>query len=188
MRHIDAFCHFFPRQVFELLSLTKGGTTDVGKRMQGVAAVHDLDVRFRTMDEFEDYTQILSLGLPPLEGMAGPDQTLEFARVANDGLAELCDKYPDRFSGFVGALPMDVPDAAAPCAQAGHPRLCRRENITLRDLDDLRLALRDQRYHGTSHFLRRDDAFSKAEDLDPSHGRDDPVLRRAHRHWLGHAW
>ncbi len=113
MRYIDAFCHFFPKQIFVLMSQTKGGTTDVGKRMQGVRTIYDLDARFRMMDAFEDYTQILSLGLPPLEGMAGPGQSPEFARVANDGLAELCEKYPDRFSGFVGALPMDMPDAAA---------------------------------------------------------------------------
>jgi aminocarboxymuconate-semialdehyde decarboxylase len=112
MRHIDAFCHFFPKQIFELMSKTTGGTTDVGKRMQGVRTIYDLDARFRMMDAFEDYTQIISLGLPPLEGMAGPGQSPEFARVANDGLAELCAKYPDRFSGFVGALPMDMPDAA----------------------------------------------------------------------------
>ena len=113
MRHIDAFCHFFPKQIFELMSKTTGGTTDVGKRMQGVRMIYDLDARFRMMDAFEDYTQIISLGLPPLEGMAGPGQSPEFARVANDGLAELCAKYPDRFSGFVGALPMDMPDEAA---------------------------------------------------------------------------
>jgi predicted TIM-barrel fold metal-dependent hydrolase len=45
--------------------------------------------------------------------MVGPDRTPEFARVANDGLAELVAKYPDRFCGYVGALPMDNPDAAA---------------------------------------------------------------------------
>jgi predicted TIM-barrel fold metal-dependent hydrolase len=65
------------------------------------------------MDEFADYSEVLSLGLPPLEALAGPDQTPEFARVANDGLAQLCAKYPDRFAGYVGALPMNAPDAAA---------------------------------------------------------------------------
>src|SRR5262245_1419255 len=112
MRHIDSFCHFFPKQIFDLLSGTTGGTTDIGKRIQGVRTIHDLDARLRMMDEFRDYTQILSLGLPPLEGMAGPDRTPEFARVANDGPAELCAKYPDRFAGYVGALPMGNPDAA----------------------------------------------------------------------------
>lgn len=112
MRYIDAFCHFFPQQIFKLLSDTKGGTTDIGKRIQGVRTIHDLDARFRMMDQFQDYAQILSLGLPPLEGMTGADRTPEFARAANDGLAELCAKYPDRFAGYVGALPMDVPEAA----------------------------------------------------------------------------
>ena len=86
------------------MSQTTGGTRDVGKRMQGVRTIFDLDARLRMMDEFEDYTQVLSLGLPPLEGMVGPDKAPEFARVANDGLAELCAKYPDRFAGYVGAL------------------------------------------------------------------------------------
>jgi predicted TIM-barrel fold metal-dependent hydrolase len=81
--------------------------------MQGVRTVYDLEARFRMMDAFDDYAQILSLGLPPLEGVAGSDKTPELARVANDGLAELVAKYPDRFAGYVGALPMDVPDAAA---------------------------------------------------------------------------
>lgn len=94
------------------MSDTAGGTTDVGKRMQGVRTIYDLDARFRMMDQFGDYAQIISLGLPPLEGMVGPERTPEFALAANDGLAELCEKYPDRFAGYVGALPMNVPDAA----------------------------------------------------------------------------
>jgi predicted TIM-barrel fold metal-dependent hydrolase len=113
MRHIDSFCHFFPAGIFRLLSETAGGTVDIGKRIQGVRTIWDLDARFRMMDEFKDYSQVLSLGLPPLEGMVGSDRTPEFARVANDGLAELVAKHPDRFAGYVGALPMDNPDDAA---------------------------------------------------------------------------
>ena len=60
MRHIDSFCHFFPQSIFRLMSATAGGTTDVGKRMQGVRTIYDLDARFRMMDPFDDYTQILS--------------------------------------------------------------------------------------------------------------------------------
>ena len=66
-------------------SETAGGTTDVGKRMQNVRTIYDLDARFRMMDEFDDYAQVISLGLPPLEGMTGPERTPEFARAANDG-------------------------------------------------------------------------------------------------------
>jgi uncharacterized protein len=45
--------------------------------------------------------------------MAGPQEAPEFARIANDGLAELCARYPERFAGYVGALPMNAPEAAA---------------------------------------------------------------------------
>ena len=112
MRHIDAFCHFFPPRLFEKMSRTAGGTKDIGKRSQGVRTIYDLDARLKMMDEFDDYAEILSLGLPPLEAMAGPDEAAEFARIANDGLAELCAKHPDRFAGYVGALPMNAPTAA----------------------------------------------------------------------------
>ena len=113
MQHIDAFCHFFPQGIFKKLSETAGGTVDIGKRIQGVRTIHDLDARFRIMDGFENYSQVLSLGLPPIEGMVGADQAPEFARVANDGLAELCAKYPDRFLWLRRGLPMSVPDEAA---------------------------------------------------------------------------
>src|SRR5262249_7418769 len=86
---------------------------DIGKRMQGVRTIYDLDARLKMMDEFDEYAEILSLGLPPLDAMGSPEQATEFARIANDGLAELCAKYPDRFAGYVGALPMNAPAAAA---------------------------------------------------------------------------
>ena len=50
MRHIDAFCHFFPQSLFEKMSQTAGGTKDIGKRMQGVRTIHDLDARLRMME------------------------------------------------------------------------------------------------------------------------------------------
>ena len=70
MQSIDAFCHFFPHGIFEKLSATTGGTRDIGKRIQGVRTIYDLEARFRIMDGFENYAQVLSLGLPPLEAMA----------------------------------------------------------------------------------------------------------------------
>jgi len=43
--------------------------------------------------------------------MAPPDKSPEFARIANDGLAELVAKYPGRFIGFAASLPMNNVDA-----------------------------------------------------------------------------
>jgi len=43
----------------------------------------------------------------------GPDQAPEMAKLANDGLAEVCAKHPDRFVGYSAVVPMNAPEAAA---------------------------------------------------------------------------
>jgi predicted TIM-barrel fold metal-dependent hydrolase len=107
MRYIDSFCHFFPHALFEKMSQTSGGTRDIGKRMQGVRTIWDLDARLRMMDEFGDYTQILTLSLPTIESLAPPDRSPELARLANDGMADICARHPDRFPAWVASLPMN---------------------------------------------------------------------------------
>jgi aminocarboxymuconate-semialdehyde decarboxylase len=44
--------------------------------------------------------------------VAGPQLSPELARLANDGMAEIAGRHPDRFPGFVASLPMNDPDAA----------------------------------------------------------------------------
>ena len=122
---------------------------------------------------------------------------VDLAQRANDGMAELVSKYPDRFPAFVASLPMNDPDAAVRelasrdrrSRRARHPDLLqhprqadldaprvpadlrgdgrarpadlaasvpRRRHapttdggaIAVRDLVDVRLALRDQRRDG----------------------------------------
>jgi aminocarboxymuconate-semialdehyde decarboxylase len=86
---------------------------DMGKRIRNIPLLHDLDGRLRVMDGFGDgYQQILSLPSPPIEVMAGPREAVELARIANDGLADLVRRHPDRFPAFVASLPMNAPDAA----------------------------------------------------------------------------
>lgn len=83
------------------------------KRMREIPALIDLELRFRIMDGFEDYVQVISLAAPPIESCGQPDQTPELACLANDGMAELVSKHPSRFLGFVASLPMNNPDACA---------------------------------------------------------------------------
>ena len=71
----------------------------------------DLDVRFRMMDEFENYRQVLTLAGPPIEVVA-PEDSETVAKLTNDELAELVQKYPHRFAGAAASLPMNKPDAA----------------------------------------------------------------------------
>jgi len=76
-------------------------------------ALTGLDDRWRVMDAFGDYRQVLTLAVPPLEELGGPGAALGLARAANDELAELVRAHPDRFAGFSAALPMNDVDAAA---------------------------------------------------------------------------
>jgi predicted TIM-barrel fold metal-dependent hydrolase len=101
---IDAYTHFIPEEFFAKIS----GFPDIGKRMREVPCIHDLDVRKKVVDQFDDYAQILSYAMPPLEVLAKSDGALveEYAKVINDGFAKLCAKESDRFPGWVaqGAL------------------------------------------------------------------------------------
>ena len=87
------------------------GLEDMGKRVRGVPMLYDLDERFRVMDRFDDYQQVLSLASPPIEALGEPEIARELAKAANDGMAELVGKYPNRFPGFVASLPMNAPGA-----------------------------------------------------------------------------
>ncbi|MBI4247621.1 MAG: amidohydrolase [Candidatus Rokubacteria bacterium] len=82
------------------------------KRMTGIPVLVDVDLRLKIMDRYEGYVQVLTLAAPPIEAVGGPDVTPDLARLANDEMAALVDRYPDRFPGFVASLPMNNPDAA----------------------------------------------------------------------------
>ena len=112
VRTIDAYNHFFPKRYFDALLGSPAGAKDLGKRVRGIPALFDLDCRLRVVDQFEDYVQVLSHGLPPLERLFGPEKSPEMARLANDGLAEIVAKHPRQFAGYSALLPMNVPEAA----------------------------------------------------------------------------
>src|SRR5262249_34036850 len=74
----------------------------------------------KEMDEFGDYRQIISLPNPAIEDIAAPDVGLNLARIANDAMAELCRKHPERFPGFAAALCMtNVEGSVAEARRAG---------------------------------------------------------------------
>ncbi|HEX7839827.1 MAG TPA: amidohydrolase family protein [Kofleriaceae bacterium] len=107
---IDIFNHVYPRQFFDQFIAGGAAGKDMGKRVSNIATIVDLDKRFRAMDEFGDFRQVITLPSPPLEVLAGPDKTPAMARAANDQLAELVRKHPDRFIAFVASLPLNNPD------------------------------------------------------------------------------
>src|SRR5262249_29138511 len=113
MRYIDAFNHFFPKRIYELMLQSPAGQKDLGKRMRGIPALYDVEERLRVVDSFPDYTQVICLGMPAIDRLTGPEHSPKWARIGNDGLADLVAKYPDRFVGYAASLPMNAPQAAA---------------------------------------------------------------------------
>jgi predicted TIM-barrel fold metal-dependent hydrolase len=112
MRKIDVYNHIWPMPFYKRVAELAPNMEDMNKRTRTVPMITDLDVRFRVMDGFgPEYQQILSLASPPLEMLAGEENAPELARIANDGMAEICEKHPDRFPGFIAAAP--VQDAGA---------------------------------------------------------------------------
>jgi predicted TIM-barrel fold metal-dependent hydrolase len=112
MRKIDVFTHILPERYVERMQQVAPSFKDVGKRVRGVPMLVDLDVRFRIMDAHDGYQQILSMSTPPVDAFARGADAVDLAQRGNDGMAELVDRHPDRFPGFIASLPMNDVDAA----------------------------------------------------------------------------
>ena len=83
------------------------------KRMSSLRMLWDIEHRVAMLREkFRDVQQVLTLGLPSPELLGDAAHSPEYARVANDGMAEMCRKWPQEFPAFVASLPMNNPRAA----------------------------------------------------------------------------
>ena len=89
MRKLDIFNHIMPPAYFDRMMAVAPDFADIGKRMRSIPMLVDLDVRFRVMDRFDDYQQILSLPTPPIEAMASGQDAVDLAhgRQRRDGRA-----------------------------------------------------------------------------------------------------
>lgn len=116
---IDLYCHIYPDSYFQAMSKVAPKLENIGQRLRGIPKLFDLDVRFREMDQFGDYRQIISLPNPPIEELTSGQVGLDLARVANDAMAELCRKHPERFPTFAAALSLtDIEGSIAEAQRA----------------------------------------------------------------------
>jgi uncharacterized protein len=113
---IDVFPHVMPRGCYERFrAAARGHVLDIMHGLEAVAplaALWDLDARFRAMDRIPGCVQVLTMCIPPVEELAEGQAGADLARLANDSMAELVAKHPDRFRGFAASLLMSDPDAA----------------------------------------------------------------------------
>ena len=112
MKKIDIYNHVLPPAYFELV---KKHSKDAGlvKRVASLRLLWDMEARAAMLlEKFPDVVQVMTLSAPAPEMLGGPVESPEFARVANDGMAEICKRYPDQFPVFVASLPMNNVPAA----------------------------------------------------------------------------
>lgn len=111
---IDSFCHLMPpdyaRRFFAIDD--SAAILNLQTRTREIPALTDMKIRFRQMDEFGDYKQVINLATPALEDLGPARRNAEMSRIANEGLAELVEKHPDRFAGFCAAVSLDDVDRA----------------------------------------------------------------------------
>ncbi|TMJ45392.1 MAG: amidohydrolase, partial [Alphaproteobacteria bacterium] len=80
---IDIYCHIFPDKFFREMNRIAPRLGNIAARLRGVKKLFDLDERFREMDQFGDYREIISLPNPPIEDLAAGETGLNLARIGN---------------------------------------------------------------------------------------------------------
>lgn len=108
---LDVFNHFTPQAFFSRLEKLIPGHPVLSAFPQ-LPALLDIEARLRLLDEFPGLQQIISLANPPIELLAMPDETPALAREANELLADVCRRHPDKFPSFVAALPLNNVEAS----------------------------------------------------------------------------
>ncbi len=116
---IDLFAHFTTqefRQAYLAIPLgAKGRRLDPiairtfvqAQRTTDIDVLWDMEQRLRVLDRYGIDLQVLTLCFPMVGGLE-PEAELRLARLANDGLAEIVQRYPHRFLG-VATLPFSSP-------------------------------------------------------------------------------
>lgn len=107
---IDVNAHILPMDYKKELYKVK--SFQLKKVIETLPSMFDMDHRFRIMDKFDGLMHILTLNSPTPEEIAGPGKSLYFAKLANDSMAELVMRHPDRFVAAVACVPMNNIDAA----------------------------------------------------------------------------
>jgi predicted TIM-barrel fold metal-dependent hydrolase len=105
MRKIDAFAHILPHAYLKRLEQHLERTmapSQLAYYREGVFSfdpvLTDLDARWRKIAPYGEYAQVLVLAVPPLEEVGPPSVAAEFGRRANDEMAALVQRFPDRFA------------------------------------------------------------------------------------------
>jgi aminocarboxymuconate-semialdehyde decarboxylase len=140
---IDIFNHFLPPAYLDALQ-SSAPEHPVVRYAAGIRPLWDMEERLRMLERWPDLQQVVALGQPTPEMVAGAEHASALARIANDGMARIRDQRPDRFPAFVASLPMNNVAAALEEMDRAVEQLGARgiqvlTNINGRPLDDAEL-------------------------------------------------
>ena len=110
---IDIFSHIVTKKFKEaLLKKAKSNAPNLTEFLEKNRVLSDIDLRLRLMDRYPDVLQVLVPATPPLETLVSAADAPDLARLHNDEMAGLVEKYPDKFIAAVALLPQNNIDAA----------------------------------------------------------------------------
>lgn len=108
---IDIYNHVMPERYLDAVKQL-GREPGIVKRMSALRMLWDIEARVAMLGEWPALQQVLTLAIPSPDMLAGPDRSPELARLANDGMAEMCRRWPQKFPSFIASLPMNNVEAA----------------------------------------------------------------------------
>lgn len=106
---IDMFTHAVPESYKKALGKV---APHLEEHTDLMPTLFDMDRRFRIMDGYDDIRQVVTLALTASLVLNDPALAVEFARRANDSMAELVNQYPERLAAGVASIPTTHMDAA----------------------------------------------------------------------------
>src|SRR5512142_408083 len=99
---IDIFTHAAPESYKKALAKV---APHLAAHTDLVPTLSDMERRFRIMDKYPGMKQVITLALTAALPLNDPALSIEFAKRANDAMAHLVDRYPDRFAAAVASVP-----------------------------------------------------------------------------------
>jgi predicted TIM-barrel fold metal-dependent hydrolase len=106
---VDIYTHIVPERYKKALGKK---ASHLENHIGRVPTLYDMEHRFRIMDEYKDVKQVLALAMTAALILEDPKWGVDFAKLANDEMAEIVTRYPDRFAAGVASLPMTDMDSA----------------------------------------------------------------------------
>jgi aminocarboxymuconate-semialdehyde decarboxylase len=112
---IDAWTHILTPAYLRHIEELGSNAPSAGAFLLANRALHDLEYRFKVMDAYDDYRQLLTPIPGPhihAQGEGRGGAIADLIRRNNDEMAEIITRHPTRFVGFAAATPISDPDAA----------------------------------------------------------------------------